>query len=69
MVVGDDTASWLVMDDRGTQITRSAYFLSMIGLPGTPNTATVRLKVPTANLLTADAMSCLMDAEAARWSS
>lgn len=69
IVVGADTAAWHVMDDRGTSLTRSAYYLPLYGMPATSNTATVRLKVPMSNLLTADAMHTLMAAEAARWNS
>ena len=67
IVVGPDTASWHVMDDGGTSLTRSAYYLPLFGLPATPNQATIRLKVPMSNLLTADAMKLLMDAQVARW--
>lgn len=48
-------------------LTRSAYYLPLMGLSTTTNSATVRLKVPMSNLLTADAMRTLMDAQAARW--
>ena len=69
IVVGPDTASWHVMNDAGTSLTRSAYYLPLFGLPATSNEATIRLKVPVSNLLTADAMKHLMDAQAARWAS
>jgi hypothetical protein len=68
MIVGDDPVEWLDMDQAGTRLTRSAYFLTMHGLPETSNIATVRLKVPTVNLLTIEAMQSLMDSAAARWS-
>lgn len=67
VVVGSDTSSWHVMDHNGTALTRSAYYLPLMGMPTTTNTATVRLKVPMSNLLTAGAMRMLMDAQAARW--
>jgi hypothetical protein len=67
IVLGSDTAGWHVMDHEGTTLARSAYYLPLMGLPATTNTATVRLKVPMNNLLTADAMRGLMDAQAARW--
>lgn len=69
VVVGDDTGAWHVMDDQGTRLTRCAYYLPLYGMPATPNTTSVRLKVPMSNLLTADAMRTLMAAEAARWAS
>lgn len=69
VVVGDDTDNWLDMDDSGTKIARSAYYLPMIGLPATENDSTVRLKIPMANLLTVEAMKALIDAEAKRWAS
>lgn len=69
MVVGADTATWLVMDDAGTSLVRSAYYLPILGMPATPNQATIRLKVPMTNLLTAGAMRTLMEAQAARWTS
>jgi Domain of unknown function (DUF4365) len=67
IVVADDTAAWHVMDQDGTSLTRSAYYLPLFGMPSTPNAATIRLKVPMANLLTPEAMRALMDAQAARW--
>lgn len=69
IVVGDDTAAWEVMNEAGTSLARSAYYLPLFGLPSTSNDATIRLKVPIANLLTASAMRALMDAQAARWAS
>lgn len=69
IVVADDTANWHLMDDEGTSLTRSAYYLPLYGLPSTLNEGTIRLKVPMSNLLTADAMKVLMDAQAARWAS
>ena len=69
IVVGADTASWHVMDDDGTSLTRAAYYLPLLGMPATSNEATIRLKVPMSNHLTADAMRFLMDAQAARWAS
>lgn len=67
VVVGADTAAWQLMDDAGTNLTRSAYYLPLFGLPSTPNEGTIRLKVPLDNLLTADAMRALMGLEEARW--
>lgn len=67
IVVGTDTANWHVMDDSGTSLTRSAYYLPLLGLPPTSNVATIRLRVPLANLLTAEAMRNLMRTQAARW--
>jgi hypothetical protein len=67
IVVADDTTAWHVMDQDGTSLTRSAYYLPLFGMPSTPNAATIRLKVPMANLLTPGAMRALMDAQAARW--
>jgi hypothetical protein len=69
IVVGPDTASWHTVDHEGTSLTRSAYYLPLFGLPETTNQATIRLKVPMSNLLTADAMKSLMDAQSARWTS
>lgn len=69
VVVGADTTTWQLMDDDGTSLARSAYYLPLYGMPTTSNTATVRLKVPMSNLLTAEAMQKLMAAEAARWDS
>lgn len=69
VVVADDTSAWHVMDDHGTSLTRSAYYLPLFGMPSTINTAKIRLKVPMRNLLTADAMKTMMDAQAARWAS
>lgn len=67
IVVGDDTAAWQVMDHDGTSLARSAYYLPLFGMPSTANEATIRLKVPLDNLLTAGAMQTLMAAQAARW--
>jgi len=67
IVVGADTANWHVMDRDGTALAQSAYYLPLLGLPATTNAATIRLRVPMSNLLTADAMRALMDAQAARW--
>lgn len=67
MVVGADTSGWCQMDDEGTQLTRSAYYLPLFGADPTNNSATIRLKVPLTNLLTPDAMKFLMQAQAARW--
>ena len=67
IVVGKDTAAWHSMDDNGTSLTRSAYYLPLFGMPPTTNTATVRLKVPLSNLLTADALKSLMEAQSSRW--
>ena len=69
VVVGDDPASWHVMDHDGTNLSRSAYYLPLFGMPPTSNEATIRLRVPLGNLLTACAMQMLMDAQAARWGS
>lgn len=69
IVVGDNTASWHVMDQEGTNLTRTAYYLPLFGMSATPNEATIRLKVPMSNLLTAEAMRSLMDLQAARWAS
>lgn len=67
VVVGDDTCGWLQISADCTHLTRSAYYLPIIGLPDTDNDSTIRLKVPLTNLLTADAMKSLMADEAARW--
>jgi hypothetical protein len=67
IVVGGDTAAWHVMDHDGTSLARSAYYLPLFGMPSTENEATIRLKVPLSNLLTAGGMQTLMDAQAARW--
>ena len=67
--MGDDTTTWHTMDASGTSLTRSAYYLPLYGLPSTTNAATIRLKVPMSNLLTADAMRTLMALQAARWAS
>ncbi|MBB3041372.1 DUF4365 domain-containing protein [Nocardioides soli] len=69
IVVGPDTGTWHSMNDSGTKLAHSAYYLPLFGLPETTNEATVRLKVPTSNLLTSAAMQALMDAQAARWAS
>lgn len=69
VVVGEDTTSWHTMDTTSTSLTRSAYYLPLYGLPPTPNEATIRLKVPMGNQLTADAMRDLMSMQAARWAS
>lgn len=69
IIVGDDTATWHVMDGTGTSLTRAAYYLPLFGMPATPNEATIRLKVPMSNFLTADAMNNLMNTQAARWGS
>ncbi len=68
IVVGGDTSTWHVMNNTGTSLARSAYYLPLFGLPATQNQATIRLPVPMANLLTADAMRLLMAKQAARWS-
>lgn len=67
VVLGPDTAAWHIMNHEATTLARSAYYLPLMGLPATRNTATVRLKVPMTNLLTADAMRTMMEAQAARW--
>jgi len=69
IIVGADTATWQVMNEAGTSLTRAAYYLPLIGMPPTPNEATIRLKLPLSNLLTATAMRELMGAEMARWTS
>lgn len=68
IVVASDTADWHKMDDAGTALTRSAYYLPLYGEPATKNTSTIRLRVPLANLLTAEAMKTLMAKQSARWS-
>lgn len=67
VVVGDDTNDWHKMDSQGTELTHAAYYLPLYGEPEVMNSSTVRLKVPTTNLLTADAMKELMGKQAARW--
>lgn len=67
VVVGGDCESWQVMGDSITHLSHAAYYLPLYGLPATSNQATVRLRVPTANLLTARAMQSLMEAQIARW--
>ncbi len=52
-----------------TVICEEPYYLPLIGMASTSNEATIRLQVPMGNLLTADAMRHLMDAQAARWAS
>ena len=69
IVVGHDTTQWHGMDENVTTLASAAYYLPLFGLDATDNKATIRLKVPTKNLLTADAMQTLMDAQAARWAS
>jgi hypothetical protein len=69
IVVGDDTESWHGMSDTETTLTQCAYYLPLFGLSDTPNLATIRLKVPTSNLLTADAMKLLMAQQRARFAS
>jgi len=69
VVVDEDPTDWLEMDSDSTLLARCAYYLPLLGLPDTQNTATVRLKVPVANLLTIDAMKRLMGQAAARWAS
>ncbi|MGS0560534.1 DUF4365 domain-containing protein [Microbacterium aurugineum] len=67
IVLGPDTSEWHVLDHDVTTLAKCAYYLPLMGLPATTNAATVRLKVPLDNLLTADAMRSLMNEEAARW--
>ncbi|WP_052460536.1 DUF4365 domain-containing protein [Microbacterium gorillae] len=67
IVLGPDTTTWHVPDHDATTLAKCAYYLSLTGMPATANAATVRLEVPVANLLTADAMRSLMSTEAARW--
>lgn len=69
VIVGDNADTWHLMDAHGTRLTRSAHYLPLFGMPSTSNIASVRLKVPITNLLTATAMRSLMDAQAARWTS
>lgn len=67
VVLGPDATNWHVPDHESTRLAKCAYYLPLIGMPSTTNVATVRLRVPVANLLTADAMQSLMNSEAARW--
>lgn len=69
VVVSPDTGAWHSMGEAGTTLSRSAYYLPLFGSPETSNRATIRLKIPVVNLLTAEAMTLLMGAQAARWSS
>ena len=69
IVVGDDTATWHTMDTTATSLAHSAYYLPLYGMPETKNGATIRLKVPMRNLLTAEAMRALMGLQSARWAS
>lgn len=69
VVVAGETGEWLELDDDGTKLSRSAYYLPLLGMADTTNQATVRLKIPMTNRLDADAMKRLMEAQAARWAS
>jgi hypothetical protein len=69
IVVDGDCDEWLAFDEGGTRLKWTAYYLSLHGQPPVPNTATVRLAVPKANLLTMSGMKALMAESAARWAS
>lgn len=68
VVVGGDTEAWVDMDSMRTKLPHSAYYLPLHGMGSVDNDATVRLRIPTENLLTVDAMRLLMDLQAGRWS-
>jgi len=68
VVVDQDREGWLTFDGEGTHLKWAAYYLCLLGAPDVPNTSTVRLRVPKANLLTIEAMKSLMAQSAARWS-
>lgn len=44
-------SSWIRQNERCLRISRCAYWLSLRGLPETTNSATVRVKIPRANIL------------------
>lgn len=67
IVLAPDTTKWHILDHQATTLAKCAYYLPLIDMPATTNAATVRLRVPVANLLTADAMRSLMNSEAGRW--
>ncbi len=52
---------WIIQDEDGLTLRKCAYWMSLRGMPATPNVSTVRLAMPRANVFSAAALRELMD--------
>jgi hypothetical protein len=57
----DDQATWLTADVDQLVIRRCAYWLSLHGMPETPNAANVTVSIPRANVFDVAAITRLME--------
>jgi len=64
-VLPPQRTSWLGIRKDHIRLNRAAYYLEITGMPGTGNSATIRLNIPLSNKLTEAALKSIM-AEARR---
>lgn len=63
VVVPDDRADWVSVTDDSLNLRHCGYWQKISGMPATPNTSTVRIHLPVAQLLTVSAMQTIMKSE------
>jgi hypothetical protein len=66
VVVHPETTQWVRMGEKETTLAHCAYYLILTGMPNTKNSSKIRLRIPTTNVLTPDAMATLMSKARAR---
>ena len=57
---GDESA-WTTHDENGLTLRKCAYWMSLRGMPETPNVNTVRLRIPRTNVFSAPALRELIN--------
>lgn len=67
VTIGSERSSWVGHVPMQTGLLHEARWLRISGLPQSPNSATVRLKVPASNLLTARAVARFVDEARGEW--
>ena len=55
----DDPSQWLTQTDEELCLRKSAYWVSLMGLPKSPNTSTVRVSVPLTNRFDQDGLPAM----------
>ena len=60
VLLPEDEADWTAQDEDGLLLRRCAYWMSLKGWPATPNTASVRIAIPRANVFSVDALNRLI---------
>jgi hypothetical protein len=60
LVLPEDESQWLSQSAEELILRRCAFWMSLRGAPATPNQATIRIRIPGANLFSVDGVRRLM---------